>query len=148
LTIIEADQPKASETVQAAKKIFAGLAKGVTKMGAGMVDAGEVANELINSLPGNESISTEVTVSDLRRELGKAIDQYINLSSDRKGFLVFINDLDRIDPVVAVNIFEESTLQKGDVFEKISPLSSLSVGRNPRSMKRLSNILSITKKKT
>lgn len=223
LEIIDSDKAKPKEAVVAAKKIFAGLAKGATRMGAGMVGAGAVADELIKTLPGNESqISSEVTVNDLRRELGLAIKGHIATTPERKGFLVFIDDLDRIDPVVAVNIlellknifdienclfvlaidydvvvkglkpkfgeptpenerefrsffdkiiqlpfsmpigsykvdgflidslkrigyFDENALQNGETANMVSRMSSLSVGRNPRAMKRLTNILSLIK---
>ncbi|MGJ8641764.1 MAG: KAP family P-loop NTPase fold protein [Luteolibacter sp.] len=223
LEVIDADKAKPKEAVIAAKKIFAGLAKGATRMGAGMVGAGAVADELLKSLPGGEGqIPSEVTVNDLRRELGNAIKEHVAANPERKGFLIFIDDLDRIDPIAAVNIlellknifdienclfvlaidydvvvkglkpkfgeptpknerefrsffdkiiqlpfsmpvgsykvddflidslerigyFDASSLDGGETSSIVSRMSSLSVGRNPRAMKRLTNILSLIK---
>lgn len=223
LSIIDTDKTKPNEAAAAAKRIFAGLAKGATRMGAGMVGAGAVADEFIKSLPGADSISnSEVTVNDLRDELAKAIKEHILKNPQKKGFLVFIDDLDRIEPVSAVNIlellknifdiehclfilaidydvvvkglkpkfgeptpknerefrsffdkiiqlpfsmpigsykvdgflinslkrigyFDDKSLAEQDTAHLVSKMSSLSVGRNPRAMKRLTNILSLIK---
>jgi hypothetical protein len=154
--------------------------------------------------------------------MSHAIEEYMKEGKPKKGFLIFIDDLDRIEPITAVNIlellknifdipnclfilaidydvivkglkpkfgeltpknerefrsffdkiiqlpfsmpvasykvdgflmkslekigyFEEKTLQDKDVAQMLSRISSLSVGRNPRAMKRLTNILSLIK---
>lgn len=222
LEVIGSDKSKPNETVLAAKRIFSCLAKGATRVGAGMVGAGIVVDELIRNLPNGNEVIVEVTVSDLRRELGQAIKEHVTANPSKKGFLVFIDDLDRIDPVVAVSIlellknifdvehclfvlaidyevivkglkpkfgeptpdnerefrsffdkiiqlpfsmpigsyrvdgflvdslrrigyFDADSLANPETIELISRMSSLSVGRNPRAMKRLTNILSLIK---
>jgi len=221
LAVVDEGANQPSKSSIAAKRVLAGLAKGVTRMGAGIVGAGAVADELIKSIPtGNVPI--EVTVNDLRNEISKSINQYIAENPEKRGFLIFIDDLDRIEPVTAVNIlellknifdieyclfilaidydvivkglkpkfgeltqqnerefrsffdkiiqlpfsmpvasykvdgflldslrkieyFEEENLAKIEVAQTLSRISSLSVGRNPRAMKRLTNILSLIK---
>lgn len=211
-----------SESVQKAKKIFAGIARGLAKAGSSSVGMGAVVDEVL-AINGPESTAgAPPTVQDLRDALSVAINNYAKENHSRgfQGFLVFVDDLDRIDPVMAVqalellkNIFDidhclfilaidYDVVVKGLVpkfgewsmrnerefrsfFDKIiqlpfsmpvqsykvetflvdslagigsfsveelrdekllstlSMLTNLSIGRNPRSMKRLTNILSL-----
>lgn len=50
--------------------------------------------------------SSENGIADLRDELQKEINECIEKRSDKKGFIFFIDDLDRIDPPLAVELLE------------------------------------------
>lgn len=215
---------KENPTLQKTKKIMGGLLRGAIKMGAGMAGAGAIAEGGLQAFDdANNNDDSNLTVNDLRDALGSAIKDYIESeSTNRRGFLVFIDDLDRIEPVVAVNIlellknifdieycifilaidydvvvkglipkfgeptkenerefrsffdkliqlpfsmpiasyrvdaflinslksigyFDEKTLKDENIAQTLSEMSSLSVGKNPRAMKRLTNILSLIK---
>lgn len=223
VAIIDHDKKSPNPKIEASKKILGGILRGAVKMGSSMAGAGAVADEAlkaVDSLGGQPEV--DATVNDLRRELGLAIQEFIKEDNTRKGFLVFIDDLDRIEPVVAVNIlellknifdiehclfilaidydvvvkglkpkfgeptqknerefrsffdkiiqlpfsmpvhgykvdsflinslrkiayFDEASLENEKVTTLISEMSSISVGKNPRAMKRLTNILSLIK---
>lgn len=222
--IIEKDKAEPNPKIEASKKILGGILRGAVSMGSSMVGASAIADEAfkaVDSLNGSGTLN-QATVHDLRRELGLAINEFIASDKTRKGFLVFIDDLDRIEPVVAVNIlellknifdiehclfilaidydivvkglkpkfgeptpqnerefrsffdkiiqlpftmpvhgyrvdtflinslskigyFDEKTLKDEKATALISEMSSISVGKNPRAMKRLTNILSLIK---
>lgn len=85
------------------------LAKGIAGTAANQI-AGEGSSDLINSLLEREREGQ--TISQLRDELQNVINSCLELDAKnnnenlKKGFIFFIDDLDRIDPPVAVQILE------------------------------------------
>lgn len=70
-----------------------------------------VANRMV--LPGlGDAVADVLTkdpensIADLRKHLQQQIDDCIAQNKDKKGFIFFIDDLDRIDPPVAVELLE------------------------------------------
>ena len=72
-------------------------AGGVLGMAAG------VATDVVNNTSNDDN--QENSIRELRESLQVVIDQAI-ASSDKKAFIFFIDDLDRLDPTVAVSILE------------------------------------------
>jgi nucleoside-triphosphatase THEP1 len=81
------------------KKIF----KGMLKVGASQV-AGSVGSSVVDEVVGGGELS--LTVNDLRENLKDLIEKSIAEDSERRGFVFFIDDLDRIEPTFAVQILE------------------------------------------
>ena len=71
-------------------------AGGLTGMAAGMAD------DLIDT----NSSESENTIRELRDTLQDVIDQAIKSDDNKRAFIFFIDDLDRLDPAVAVSILE------------------------------------------
>jgi hypothetical protein len=74
-----------------------------------------VAKQVVDKVGGNteyvdelfESSSTSgAEISELKSEISKSIQEIIEKYKKKKGFVFFIDDLDRIDPPVAVQILE------------------------------------------
>lgn len=205
---------------QESKKKIGGLFKKIatagTKVAAGTIGIeGDVVDELFS---GGETGASDIL--QLKEEIGKLVNDSLAAYNDKKGFTFYIDDLDRIDPPVAVEILEllknifdlekcvfilaidydvvikglkpkfgeltdknerefrsffdkiiqlpfsmpvasynidaflvdalgkiqfftESELADHVLAEEVSELARLSVGTNPRSLKRLSNTLSL-----
>lgn len=94
-----ADKDK-SETAKQIKKVFANVMKATTKV-AVRVGTGQDASEIIDAFDS----SKEVTILALRNALNDAIQDILQ-KENKDGFLFFIDDLDRIDPPMAVTILE------------------------------------------
>ena len=77
-------------------------AKAVATVAADKVIEG--GGDVIGALLEREK--TNQTIKNLRDELQSAIDECITKDLSKKGFLFFIDDLDRIDPPAAVQILE------------------------------------------
>ncbi len=106
ISVMGKDDPGVNETVAKTKRIFGGLARGIAKTGASLVGAGAVADEVIKEITAKD-IAKDLTVNDLRAALTESINKHINSDKcTQKGFLIFIDDLDRIEPVIAVEILE------------------------------------------
>jgi hypothetical protein len=90
-------------SAQRAKSALSALAKGAIKVGAGMtmgLKAADVADDLMSSSSGN-------VVKDLRNALDGIVTNVINRSeNDARRFIIFIDDLDRLEPPVAVQVLE------------------------------------------
>ena len=90
------------------KTIFKGLSKVAVKTTVSQVsdDAADVINETLF----NENIEENYNLNDLRNKLGELIAENIKKNEEKgikkKAFIFFIDDLDRIDPALAVNILE------------------------------------------
>lgn len=82
---------------------FKAAAQSATKLGANFVTAG-VAGDATDVL--FESTEKQSSLRELHKELQKQINLSIENNKDVKGFLFFIDDLDRINPPVAVQILE------------------------------------------
>ena len=55
---------------------------------------------------GSETVSSKSGVEDLKDELAGLVKKSLDESKSKRGYLFFIDDLDRIDPPVAVQILE------------------------------------------
>lgn len=87
-----------------ATSFLTNVSKVALKAGANLATAGmggEIIDELFNS-----NNSNEVSVKDLHQELQKYINICVEKSDQKTGFLFFIDDLDRVNPPMAVHILE------------------------------------------
>jgi len=103
---------------EAGKKVSQGLQslfKGVAKMGLNAVGNQigiESAGDVIDSMFGEEGqeARNEEAIAILKSGLTEAIEKYLEIerskASAKRGFIFFIDDLDRIDPPIAVQILE------------------------------------------
>jgi transcriptional regulator len=99
-----------TDTQKLVKSIW-GMGSKILKGGVGVAVesmAGERAADVVGSLFEREEASR--SLQHLRNELQAAINECltkdVQANSGKKGFLFFIDDLDRIDPPVAVQILE------------------------------------------
>lgn len=82
--------------------LFKKMASVGTKMVAGTVGIdGGVVDDLFE---GKESATSDI--SQLKEEIAKLIDEALSKDTSKQGFTFYIDDLDRIDPPVAVEILE------------------------------------------
>ena len=82
--------------------LFKKMASVGTKMVAGTVGIdGGVVDDLFE---GKESAASDI--SQLKEEVAKLIDEALSKDTSKQGFTFYIDDLDRIDPPVAVEILE------------------------------------------
>lgn len=82
--------------------IFKKMATVGTKIAAGAVGIdGGLVDELVE---GDESAQSDIV--QLKQEIGEMIGQILTENPSKKGFTFYIDDLDRIDPPVAVEILE------------------------------------------
>lgn len=82
--------------------LFKKMASVGTKMVAGTVGIdGGVVDDLFE---GKESAASDI--SQLKEEIAKLIDEALSKDTSKQGFTFYIDDLDRIDPPVAVEILE------------------------------------------
>ena len=91
-------------TAEKAKSALSILAKGAVRMGATMALGSEgrnVANELMGGGAGSN------TVKQLRKSLEEIVSTVVNRDQNRAAkFVIFIDDLDRLEPSVAVMVLE------------------------------------------
>jgi len=91
-------------TAEKAKSALSILAKGAVRMGATMALGSEgrnVANELMGGGAGSN------TVKQLRKSLEEIVSTVVNRDQNRAAkFVIFIDDLDRLEPPVAVMVLE------------------------------------------
>lgn len=87
---------------KAGNTIFRGIREGVKGIpGVGVaVEAVNVPTKIFKE----ESEDAQITLSDLKKSLEEAVSQ--TLSGGKKGVIVFVDDLDRLNPPVAVEILE------------------------------------------
>lgn len=91
-------------SAQKAKNALMSLAKGAVRVGAGMtmgLKGAEVAEELVGVASSNNTV----------KELRKSLQDIITTVIDRKEnpirrFVIFVDDLDRLEPAVAVQVLE------------------------------------------
>lgn len=86
-----------------AVNFFKAATRGATKFGANALTAG-VAGDATDAF--FESTEKQSSLRDLHSELQEQINISVDKNKDIKGFLFFIDDLDRINPPVAVQILE------------------------------------------
>ena len=81
--------------------VFKKMATIGTKVAAGVVGVeGDVVNDIFNS------DNSESDIAQLKDEIARLIDDALAQDSTKQGFTFYIDDLDRIDPPVAVEILE------------------------------------------
>ena len=82
--------------------LFKKMASVGTKVAAGAVGIdGGLVDELFD---GDQQAESDIT--QLKEEIAKLIDEALSKDSSKSGFTFYIDDLDRIDPPVAVEILE------------------------------------------
>ena len=94
---------KYNDSFNKVKDIGKTIFKGMLKIGASQV-AGSVGSSVVDEVVGGGELS--LTVNDLRENLKEVIVKSIEEDNGRKGFVFFIDDLDRIEPTFAVQILE------------------------------------------
>ena len=102
---IGALNPNAHKWDESKKKIggiFKKMATVGTKIAANSVGIdGGLVDELFST-----DASTESDILQLKNEIGKLIEEALTADPSKQGFTFYIDDLDRIDPPVAVEILE------------------------------------------
>lgn len=102
---IGALNPNATKWDESKKKIggiFKKMATVGTKIAANTVGIdGGLVDELFST-----DASTESDILQLKNEIGKLIEEALAAEPSKQGFTFYIDDLDRIDPPVAVEILE------------------------------------------
>ena len=95
-----------SKSWNESKKKIGGIFKKIATVGA-KAAAGVVGVDggLVDELVGEEA-SVQSDISQLKEEIGKLIQESLNNNPSKQGFTFYIDDLDRIDPPVAVEILE------------------------------------------
>ena len=68
--------------------------------------SGVDAERIVKELSAGEPAPDKSSVEDLKDELARLVKNAIDNNKGKRGFLFFIDDLDRIDPPVAVQILE------------------------------------------
>ena len=97
-----------SNVYNVGKTVFKGISKVAVKTAVSQIssDAADAVDEMAFSSGQNDTHS----LSDLRNNLENLIAELMNKNSEsgqaQKAFIFFIDDLDRIEPAVAVNILE------------------------------------------
>ncbi|MBN1252417.1 MAG: AAA family ATPase [Bacteroidales bacterium] len=90
------------------KTIFKGLSQVAVKTTVSQIN--ENAADSINDVFFNENGEDNYSLNDLRNKLSELINNNIEKNVDKginkKSFVFFIDDLDRIDPILAINILE------------------------------------------
>lgn len=95
------DKQKWEESKKVIGGVFKTLAKVGTKVAVSTIGGdGDSIDELFSG--GGESSD----ISKLKKEIGKMIDASLQETPNKIGFTFYIDDLDRIDPPVAVEILE------------------------------------------
>ena len=100
---ISEKSPKAKRSEN--KKRLGGILKTLATMGA-KVAAGAVGvnGEVVDNLVGDSS--TDSDINKLKKEIWKLIQESLSDDESKSGFIFFIDDLDRLDPPMAVEILE------------------------------------------
>lgn len=86
-------------------KLFGKLALAGTKMAAGAIGIeGDVVDDVAGVLGGSDEPNSEIV--QLKQEIASLIEAALQHNPQKQGFTFYIDDLDRIDPPVAVEILE------------------------------------------
>jgi GTPase SAR1 family protein len=100
---------KVSEIAGVEKTQKDSLINGVKKIGLSVLRIGgafhSIGNAVADEIENNNNKDNSATIGEIRDELEKIIIDFIE-DDDRNGFIFFIDDLDRIDPPVAVQLLE------------------------------------------
>ena len=73
-----------------------------TKAAVGIVG---IDKDVVDDIVGNEDAATS-DIMQLKEEIGKLIADALEKDNSKQGFTFYIDDLDRIDPPIAVEILE------------------------------------------
>ncbi|OUR90919.1 hypothetical protein A9Q87_13365 [Flavobacteriales bacterium 34_180_T64] len=104
ITVLEANNIKDVDKLKKrATSFLSSVSRVAVKAGANMVTAG-VAGNVTDELFGSSTSGS--TIKELHTELQKHIKLCVEKVPNKKGFLFFIDDLDRINPPMAVQILE------------------------------------------
>ncbi|REE25020.1 putative KAP-like P-loop ATPase [Winogradskyella pacifica] len=104
IQVLEKDKNQNLEDLKKkAVGFFKAAARSAAKMGANAATAG-IAGDATDAF--FEASDKQSSLRELHMELQKQINQSIESNEKAKGFLFFIDDLDRINPPVAVQILE------------------------------------------
>jgi hypothetical protein len=108
LQIISSRHQTVSQKAFRSVSNFVGKAFKAAASSAASAVGGDVAGNVVDAFMEEEE--SQQTIKQLRDELQKAIKSCLHSDAQRgtpkKGFVVFVDDLDRIDPPVAVQILE------------------------------------------
>ncbi|SFP76182.1 KAP family P-loop domain-containing protein [Ruminobacter amylophilus] len=119
-SLVEGQNNSASSTNQLISKTMSFLkktgyiaaktaAKTLTNVSGGLVDGNEFYAAVEDTLSPSDNVK-ETRPNDLKNAFAKVIDESISLEkskgSNRRGFIFFVDDLDRINPEEAVKILE------------------------------------------
>ena len=98
------NEQKWAESKRKIGGLFKKMASVGTKVAAGAVGIdGELVDELFDNV-GSDSASSDIM--QLKEEIAKLIDEALDKDASKQGFTFYIDDLDRIDPPMAVEILE------------------------------------------
>jgi hypothetical protein len=98
------NEQKWAESKRKIGGLFKKMASVGTKVAAGAVGIdGGLVDELFDN-GGSDSASSDIM--QLKEEIAKLIDEALAKDTSKQGFTFYIDDLDRIDPPVAVEILE------------------------------------------
>lgn len=97
---------KPNQSWNESKKKIGGIFKKIATVGAkAAVGVVGVDGGIVDELVGEEN-SVKSDISQLKEEIGRLIEEALNSNTSKQGFTFYIDDLDRIDPPVAVEILE------------------------------------------
>lgn len=97
---------KPNQSWNESKKKIGSIFKKIATVGAkAAVGVVGVDGGLVDELVGEEN-SVKSDISQLKEEIGRLIEEALNSNTSKQGFTFYIDDLDRIDPPVAVEILE------------------------------------------
>lgn len=98
---------KVESAINKVSSVFGKLARAGTKVAVSTIgaDAG-IVDEFLDNNEGKGKSSPEMFRRTLTDAINKCLEEDKKIGHDTKGFLFFIDDLDRLDPSVAVNILE------------------------------------------
>lgn len=104
ISAIQQVQPnRFNENIAKVKDVSKAIFKSIIKTGAQRV-AGDIGTGIVDTVLGDETKA--LTVNDLRDNLSALIAESVAEVEGKEGFIFFIDDLDRIEPVYAVQILE------------------------------------------
>lgn len=98
-TIANLDSQKKNNLIKNVKKIGFSALKVASSLNG-------ITNSVMDEIEKSLSQEQEITISQIRDELEKIIDDCLQKNSKKEGFIFFIDDLDRIDPPIAVQLLE------------------------------------------
>lgn len=91
----------------AGNALYRGSRAGITHIPGlgGLIDVGLEAANVPTQLPGNNYDNDTASLSELKNSLTEAVQKTIT-EAGKRGVIVFVDDLDRLNPPVAVEILE------------------------------------------
>ncbi|MEN8119712.1 MAG: P-loop NTPase fold protein [Bacteroidota bacterium] len=90
------------------KNVFKGVSKVAVKTAVSQIN--EDAAEALDDVMFNDTADSKFNLQDLKNKLGELINELIKKNiengNEKSAFIFFIDDLDRVEPALAVNILE------------------------------------------